>query len=151
MEKTVKFSGFYRDLPDDVLERLARFERATLLFRAECSAVELRAPVFNPVQIGFRIQPTIRMCSAVPTSAMTVPTSWISMMRKAARAVRAANRMRRKPPMTIYLALLVSLIGLFMYVLSVNPKLSEIGRLMFFAGLLAFLLGDNGALAQLRR
>jgi hypothetical protein len=53
--------------------------------------------------------------------------------------------------MTIYLALLVSLIGLLMYALCVSPKLSEIGRLMFFAGLLAFLLGDSGALALLRR
>jgi Na+/phosphate symporter len=38
------------------------------------------------------------------------------------------------------LALLVCIIGLLIYVLASNPKLSEIGRLMFFAGLLATLL-----------
>lgn len=42
--------------------------------------------------------------------------------------------------MIIALALLVALIGVLMYALVENPKLSEIGRLMFFAGLLAFLL-----------
>lgn len=45
--------------------------------------------------------------------------------------------------MIIALTLLVALVGLLMYVLSANPKLSEIGRIMFFAGMLAFLL--NGA------
>lgn len=42
--------------------------------------------------------------------------------------------------MIIYLSLLVAVIGLFLYVLSVNPKLQEIGRVSFFAGLLVFLL-----------
>jgi hypothetical protein len=42
--------------------------------------------------------------------------------------------------MIIYLSLLVALIGVLMYALCVNPKLQEIGRLAFFAGLLAFLL-----------
>lgn len=42
--------------------------------------------------------------------------------------------------MVIYLSLLVALIGLLMYALCANPKLQEIGRLSFFAGLLAFLL-----------
>lgn len=42
--------------------------------------------------------------------------------------------------MVIYLSLLVALIGVLMYALLDNPKLAEIGRLSFFAGLLAFLL-----------
>ena len=42
--------------------------------------------------------------------------------------------------MQIYFSLLVCLIGVLMYALCVNPKLQEIGRIMFFAGLLAFLL-----------
>lgn len=42
--------------------------------------------------------------------------------------------------MIIYLSLLVAVIGVLMYALCVNPKLQEIGRLSFFAGLLAFLL-----------
>ena len=42
--------------------------------------------------------------------------------------------------MYIYLSLLVALIGVLMYALCVNPKLAEMGRLMFSAGLLAFLL-----------
>ena len=42
--------------------------------------------------------------------------------------------------MVIYLSLLVALVGVLMYALCTNPKLQEIGRLSFFAGLLAFLL-----------
>jgi Na+/phosphate symporter len=42
--------------------------------------------------------------------------------------------------MTAYLSLLVALVGLVIYAVSVNPKLMEIGRLMFGSGLLAFLL-----------
>ena len=42
--------------------------------------------------------------------------------------------------MTIYLSLLVALAGVLMYALAVNAKLVEIGRIMFFSGLLAFLL-----------
>jgi len=47
--------------------------------------------------------------------------------------------------MLIAVSLLVALIGLLIYVLAGNPPGSnqtvvEIGRLMFFAGLLAFLL-----------
>jgi len=45
--------------------------------------------------------------------------------------------------MTIALSLLVCILGLLIYLISNNPqlpKLSEVGRLMFFAGLLAFLL-----------
>ena len=46
--------------------------------------------------------------------------------------------------MTIYLSLLVALAGVLMYALSANPKLQEIGRISYFAGLLAFLLGFAG-------
>lgn len=42
--------------------------------------------------------------------------------------------------MIIYLSLLVALVGVLTYALSGNPKLVEIGRISFFAGLLAFLL-----------
>lgn len=42
--------------------------------------------------------------------------------------------------MTIYLSLLVALIGVLTYALSANAKLVEIGRIAFFAGLLAFLI-----------
>ncbi len=42
--------------------------------------------------------------------------------------------------MVIYLSLLVAIIGLLVYVLSANPKVSELGRVSFFAGLLAFLI-----------
>lgn len=42
--------------------------------------------------------------------------------------------------MVIYLDLLVALIGALVYAFAVNPKLSEIGRMMFWCGLLSFLL-----------
>jgi len=42
--------------------------------------------------------------------------------------------------MTVFFDLLVALIGVLMYALCVNPKLAEIGRIMFWTGLLAFLL-----------
>lgn len=45
--------------------------------------------------------------------------------------------------MIIYLPLLISIIGLLMYALSGNPKVVEIGRIMFWTGLLAFLLGGG--------
>lgn len=41
--------------------------------------------------------------------------------------------------MIIVLPLLVAVVGLLMYALSVNPKLQEVGRIMFFCGTLAFL------------
>jgi hypothetical protein len=40
----------------------------------------------------------------------------------------------------IYLSLLVALIGGVLYLVAGRPQLAEIGRLSFFAGLLAFLL-----------
>ena len=42
--------------------------------------------------------------------------------------------------MIIYLSLLISLAGVLLYALAANPKLAEIGRMMFWVGLLAFLL-----------
>lgn len=53
--------------------------------------------------------------------------------------------------MTIFLPLIVALIGLLMYALCANPKLQEIGRLSFFAGLLAFLLQAGPHLVSLLR
>lgn len=54
--------------------------------------------------------------------------------------------------MIIYLPLLVALIGVLMYALCTNPKLAEIGRIMLWTGLLAFLLGlgSNKVLGVLR-
>jgi hypothetical protein len=46
--------------------------------------------------------------------------------------------------MTIYVSLFVALAGVLLYALSVNPKLQEIGRVSYFAGLLAFLLEVAG-------
>jgi hypothetical protein len=42
--------------------------------------------------------------------------------------------------MVIYLSLLVCLVGCLGYALSGNPKLAELGRIAYFAGLLAFLI-----------
>jgi len=39
--------------------------------------------------------------------------------------------------------LIVCLAGLLMYVLASNPKVMELGRMMFWTGLLAFLLGGH--------
>ncbi len=40
----------------------------------------------------------------------------------------------------LYLPAIVCLVGLLMYVLVLNAKLNEIGRIMFWTGLLATLL-----------
>ena len=53
--------------------------------------------------------------------------------------------------MTIYLSLLVALVGALVYALSSNGKVSELGRLAFAVGLLAFLLGAPAGLAVLGR
>lgn len=42
--------------------------------------------------------------------------------------------------MIIYLPLLIAIVGTLMYALCVNAKLAEIGRIMLWTGLLAFLL-----------
>lgn len=51
--------------------------------------------------------------------------------------------------MIIYFSLLIALIGLLAYALSANPKIQEIGRLSFFAGLLSFLLTLTPKMAEL--
>lgn len=40
----------------------------------------------------------------------------------------------------LYLPLIIALIGLVLYALASNVKAAEIGRIMFFAGLLGYLL-----------
>jgi Na+/phosphate symporter len=50
--------------------------------------------------------------------------------------------------MVIYLSLLICVIGLLMYALAANAKLVEIGRMMVFAGLLAFLLVSVGPMTE---
>jgi hypothetical protein len=63
--------------------------------------------------------------------------------------------------MVIYLSLLVALVGMLLYILCGNPsnqnpptptgvKVAELGRISFFAGLLAFLLLAERLLAVLR-
>lgn len=41
--------------------------------------------------------------------------------------------------MEVFLSLLVALVGLLMYIMSGNPKIQELGRIMFAAGMFAFL------------
>ncbi len=53
--------------------------------------------------------------------------------------------------MIIGLTLLVALVGVLMYVLCANPKLHEIGRLLLFAGVLAFLLTGTPRIVELIR
>jgi hypothetical protein len=51
--------------------------------------------------------------------------------------------------MTIVFTLLIAVIGLLMYALCSNPKLVEVGRIMFWTGLLAFMLsGGVGHVVQ---
>ena len=53
--------------------------------------------------------------------------------------------------MIVYLSLLVCIIGLVIWLVSGNPpdsrpiggKIAEVGRIMFFSGLLAFLLNGD--------
>ena len=47
--------------------------------------------------------------------------------------------------MTIYLSLLVALVGCLVYALSSNGKVAELGRIAFGCGLLAFLLVIAGS------
>jgi hypothetical protein len=51
--------------------------------------------------------------------------------------------------MIIYLSLLVCIVGALIYAFATNPKLSEIGRMSFWCGLLAFLLTAPGHLVSL--
>lgn len=52
--------------------------------------------------------------------------------------------------MIVILPVLILLIGLLMYALCVNPKLEEIGRIMFAMVLLAFLLTSDKIVTLLR-
>lgn len=52
--------------------------------------------------------------------------------------------------MIIYLPLLISLIGILMYALCVNPKLQEIGRFAYAVGLLVFLLSSEKLISVIR-
>lgn len=46
--------------------------------------------------------------------------------------------------MLILYSVVAIIVGVLMYALCANPKLQEIGRLTFFAGMLAFLLQVGG-------
>lgn len=48
------------------------------------------------------------------------------------------------------LPLLVAVVGVLVYALASSPKMAEIGRLAFAAGLLAFLLLSGGSLVAIR-
>jgi hypothetical protein len=50
----------------------------------------------------------------------------------------------------VYLPLLVAIIGVLMYSLCANPKLAEIGRILFWTGALAFLLGSHEVVTAIR-
>ena len=50
--------------------------------------------------------------------------------------------------MLIYLSLVICVISLLMYALASNPKLVEVGRMMFWVGLLAFLLTGVGPMVS---
>ena len=52
--------------------------------------------------------------------------------------------------MVIWLSLLVCVIGCLCYALAANPKIAELGRISFFAGLLAFLLQADKLVGLLR-
>jgi Na+/phosphate symporter len=43
-----------------------------------------------------------------------------------------------------FIPLIICVIGLIMYFIATNPKVQEIGRIMFWTGLLAFMLGGSG-------
>jgi Na+/phosphate symporter len=53
--------------------------------------------------------------------------------------------------MIVFLSLLVCVIGLIIYAISNNAKVAELGRIAYFAGLLAFLLqGASQVVSVLR-
>jgi hypothetical protein len=52
--------------------------------------------------------------------------------------------------MVILLPVAVCVIGLIMYMIAANPKVAEVGRLMFWVGLLVVLMGSGGAVSSLR-
>ncbi len=40
----------------------------------------------------------------------------------------------------IAVSLLVAVVGAFLYIAASNPKVAELGKIMFFCGMLAFLM-----------
>ena len=48
----------------------------------------------------------------------------------------------------IYLPLLIAIIGAFVYALGTNAKAAELGRCMFWCGLLAWLMRWPGSLLR---
>ena len=42
--------------------------------------------------------------------------------------------------MMITIPMVVAVVGLILYLPSINPKINEVGRIMFFCGLLAVML-----------
>jgi hypothetical protein len=52
--------------------------------------------------------------------------------------------------MSILLSVLVLVVGLLMYLLAANPKVQEVGRIMFFSGLFVFLMGSEQVIAIIR-
>lgn len=53
--------------------------------------------------------------------------------------------------MAILLSVLVLVVGLLMYLLAANPKVQEVGRIMFAFGLLVFLMGSEQVIAFIQR
>ena len=51
--------------------------------------------------------------------------------------------------MIIALQLLVALVGVLMFALSANPKLARIGEILFFCGVLSFLMEGTQKLITL--
>jgi Na+/phosphate symporter len=45
--------------------------------------------------------------------------------------------------MVVAVPLIIAIIGLIMYFIAGNTKVQEIGRIMFWTGLLAFMLGGG--------
>lgn len=52
--------------------------------------------------------------------------------------------------MVIVFPVLIAIVGLLLYALASNPKISEIGRILFFAGTLATLLRFTPAITLIR-
>lgn len=53
--------------------------------------------------------------------------------------------------MSGFLSLIVAVIGLVLYFIATNAKVGECGRVMFWTGLLAFLLANGGAVVGMFR
>jgi len=51
--------------------------------------------------------------------------------------------------MIAYLAALIALVGLLMYLLCSQPKAAEVGRILFFCGMLVFTFALGGHVIKL--